>query len=273
MAIRNIALTVSILAFSSVAASAADLPMRTKAPPLVVSPAYSWSGFYVGGNIGYGWGNADTFFNPLPSAATFFNLLPQTLSPDPKGVFGGVQAGYNWQAGKFVIGVEADIQAADIHGSVLVNPIIQNNGTPFPGAGFLAASQKIDWFGTVRGRAGFTPVDRLLLYATGGLAYGGVSSFATTDFRPVGTTQYPASSNNTKFGWTVGAGAEWAFAQNWSAKVEYLYIDLGSESATVNAIPLLPPFQVAYHWRTTEHTVRAGLNYKFGWGGPVVAKY
>ena len=76
MAIRNIALAVSILAFSSVAASAADLPMRTKAPPLVVSPAYNWTGFYVGGNIGYAWGNADTFFNPLPSAATWHRSRP-----------------------------------------------------------------------------------------------------------------------------------------------------------------------------------------------------
>ena len=110
-----------------------------------------------------------------------------------------------------------------------------------------------------------------MLYVTGGLAYGDVNYAAQTDFRPVGTTLYAADFNNTKVGWTVGAGAEWAFAQNWSAKVEYLYVDLGNASATVNAIPLLPPFQVAYTWKTQENIVRVGVNYKFG--GPVVAKY
>ncbi len=273
MPIRKAVIAISVLAFSSLTASAADMAMRTKAPPMIVDPAYNWSGFYVGANVGYGWGNADTFFNPLPSATTFVNLLPQTLGPDPKGVLGGLQAGYNWQSGKFVLGVETDIQASDIHGSTVVTPIIQNTGLPFPGAAFLSASQRIDWLGTLRLRAGFTPVDRLLLYVTGGLAYGDVSYNATTDFRPVGTTQYLASFRNTKTGWTAGAGAEWAFAQNWSAKVEYLYVDLGNASATVNAIPLLPPFQVAYTWKTTEHIARVGVNYKFGWGGPVVAKY
>jgi outer membrane immunogenic protein len=273
MPIRKALLAISALAFSSMAASAADMAMRTKAPPIVVDPSYNWSGFYIGGNVGYGWGDADTSFNPLPSAAAFVNLAPTTLGPDPQGVVGGVQAGYNWQAGKFVVGLEADIQASDIHGTAVVTPIIQNNGTPFPGAGFLAASQRIDWFGTVRARAGFTPVDRLLLYVTGGLAYGNVSYSAQTDFRPGGTIQYPAAFSRTKVGWTAGAGAEWAFAQNWSAKVEYLYIDLGNESTIANPLPANPPFQVGYNWRTTEQIARVGLNYKFGWGGPVVAKY
>ena len=75
------------------------MAMRTKAPPIVVDPSYNWSGFYIGGNVGYGWGDADTSFNPLPSAAAFVNLAPTTLGPDPQGVVGGVQAGYNWQAG------------------------------------------------------------------------------------------------------------------------------------------------------------------------------
>jgi len=273
MPIRKALLAISALAFSSMAASAADMAMRTKAPPIVVDPSYNWSGFYIGGNVGYGWGDADTSFNPLPSAAAFVNLAPTTLGPDPQGVIGGVQAGYNWQAGKFVVGLEADIQASDIHGTALVTPIIQNSGVPFAGAGFLSASQRIDWFGTVRARAGFTPVDRLLLYVTGGLAYGNVSYAAQTDFRPVGTAAYPAAFSRTKVGWTAGAGAEWAFASNWTAKVEYLYMDLGNESAIANPLPANPPFQVGYNWRTTEQIARVGLNYKFGWGGPVVAKY
>jgi outer membrane immunogenic protein len=269
-AVQKLAVAVAGLSLSTVSAFAADMAVKAPiAPPVII---YSWTGFYVGGNVGYGWGNADTFFNPLPSAATFVNLLPQTLSPDPRGVIGGVQAGYNWQSGKFVLGVEADIQGSDVNGNALNTPITQNNGTPFPGAGFLAAHQRLNWFGTARLRAGFTPVDRLLLYVTGGVAYGDVDYSAQTDFRPVGTTNYATAFSNTKFGWTAGAGAEWAFAQNWSAKVEYLYIDLGNESAIVNAAPVLPPFQVGYTWKTQEQLARVGVNYKFG-GGPVVAKY
>jgi outer membrane immunogenic protein len=254
------------------AASAAD--MAVKASPMVAPVAvYNWTGFYIGGNVGYGWGNGDTFFNPLPSGVTFVNLLPQTLSPDPKGVLGGAQAGYNWQVGRFVLGVEADIQGADISGTATQSPIIQNNATPFPGAGFLSTHEKLEWFGTARLRAGYTPVDRLLLYVTGGVAYGDVNYSAQTDFRPVGTVQYPAAFTKTKVGWTAGGGAEWAFAQNWSAKVEYLYMDLGNESTVANPVPANPPFQVGYNWKTQEQLVRVGVNYKFGWGGPVVARY
>jgi outer membrane immunogenic protein len=273
MPMQRAALAISVLAISSISAFAADLPMRTKAPPMAPIPVYSWTGFYVGGNVGYAWGNGDTFVNPLPSAATFVNLLPQTLSPDPKGVIGGVQAGYNWQSGQFVLGVEADIQGADVKGDARQSPIIQNNGTPFPGAGFLNVHERLNWFGTARLRAGYTPVDRLLLYVTGGVAFGDVDYSAQTDFRPVGTEQYPAAFSRTKVGWTAGAGAEWAFAQNWSAKAEYLFMDLGNESTIANPIPPLPPFQVGYSWKTQDHIVRLGVNYKFGPGGPVVAKY
>jgi len=266
---RVAAIAGSIFLASTMGSLAADMAVKAPvAPPIAI---YNWTGFYVGGNVGYAWGNADTFFNPLPSAALFVNLLPQTLSPDPKGVFGGVQAGYNWQSGRFVIGVEADIQATDINGDARVSPIIQNNGTPFPGAGFLSTHQRINWFGTARVRAGVTAVDRLLLYVTGGVAYGDVDYAAQTDFRPVGTAAYPAAFSKTKVGWTAGAGGEWAFAPNWSAKLEYLYMDLGNESVVANPIIVLPPFQVGYTWKTQEHTVRVGLNYK--WGGPVVAKY
>ena len=213
MPIRKALLAISALAFSSMAASAADMAMRTKAPPIVVDPSYNWSRFYIGGNVGYGWGDADTSFNPLPSAAAFVNLAPTTLGPDPQGVIGGVQSQIQLAGPQFVVGLEADIQASDIHGSAVVTPIIQNNGTPFPGAGFLSASQRIDWFGTVRARAGFTPVDRLLLYVTRGLAYGNVS-YSVSDRFQAGRTDsaYPAAFSRTKVRWTASARAEWAFA-------------------------------------------------------------
>lgn len=267
---KKIALATAATLLFAGAASAADLAARpyTKAPVPVLA-VYNWTGFYIGANVGYGWGNADTFFNPLPNAVAFANLAPTTLSPDPQGAFAGGQAGYNWQAGKFVLGVETDIQWSDINRTVVSAPIIQNNGAPFNG--FLAAGQKIDWFGTTRLRAGLTATDRLLLYVTGGVAYGDVNYAAQSDFRPQGTIQYPAGFKETKVGWTVGAGAEWAFADNWSAKVEYLYMDLGNSSVVANPVPANPPFQVGYTWKTTENLARFGINYRFG--GPVVARY
>ncbi|WP_315834670.1 porin family protein [Bradyrhizobium prioriisuperbiae] len=270
---KKVLLTTAFAFAGIVSASAADLAARpyTKAPPVIAEPIYNWTGFYIGGNVGYGWGNADTQVTPLPTAAQFINLAPTTLSPDPKGVIGGGQIGFNWQVNRFVWGLEADIQGADIKGTALLSPIIQNNGTPFGAGSSLQSTEKLTWFGTVRGRLGFSPIDRLLLYATGGLAYGHVDYSAITDFRPTGTASYPAAFGKTKVGWTAGAGAEWAFTQNWSAKLEYLYLDLGSQSAIANPTIALPPFQVGYDWKTQEHIVRAGINYKFG--GPVVAKY
>jgi outer membrane immunogenic protein len=278
---KKILFALSALAIGTVAASAADLPARTytKAPPPPVVPVYSWTGFYVGGNVGYGWGNGDTSFSPLPTAAGFFDLMPTTLSPKPRGVLGGAQVGYNWQTGVWVWGIEADIQGADINGSALQTPIIKTNGVSFGAGSTLTASEKIDWFGTVRGRVGFAAAPQVLLYATGGLAYGDVRYTANSNFLPVGTQQYPANISDTRIGWTAGGGVEWAFAGPWSAKFEGLYYDLGNVSTIANGIPGLPAgrcggtgfCQVGYSWKTTGGIARVGINYRFG--EPVVARY
>ncbi|RJF69912.1 outer membrane protein [Rhodopseudomonas palustris] len=261
---------VAAVAFA-VPAVAADLaPRPYKAPPPLVV-AYNWTGFYLGANAGYGWGTGDTNYDPLPNPVAFIDLAPTTLGLKPKGALAGGQAGYNWQSGAFVGGLEADIQWSDIRADAIVTPIIANNLAPFGAGSYLATSEKIKWFGTVRGRAGFTATDTLLLYATGGLAYGEVEYAANTSFLPIGTIQYPTSFSKTKVGWTVGAGAEWAFAPNWSAKLEYLHYDLGNESTIANPIPANPPFQVAYDWKTSGDLVRVGINYR--WGGPILAKY
>ncbi len=243
-------------------ASAADMPL--KAAPPIVAPVWNWTGFYVGANLGYGWGNGDTDVIPLPTAAIFVNLLPQTLNTSSKGVLGGGQFGYNWQFGSWVAGLEADFQGADMKGTVIESPIIQNNGTPFPGAGNnITLSQKLDWFGTARARLGTTIVNpNLLLFATGGFAFGHVAGTANTDFRPVGTEQYPASISSTRTGWAAGAGAEWAFSPRVSAKAEYLHVDLGSASVTANPVPPLPPFGVTYNFKTTADIFRVGVNFK-----------
>lgn len=225
---------------------------------------YSWTGLYIGVNLGYGWGTADTRFTPLPDATTFINLAPTTLRPDPAGVIGGGQVGYNRQFGHFVLGVEADINGSAMDGTAVLSPIIQNNGTPFPGAGnHLLAHQDTNWYMTFRPRVGYVPTERLMVYGTGGLAVGHVNFAADSDFRPVGTEHYPAAFDDTKAGWVAGAGAELAIKDHWSLKGEFLHYDLGGQSFTANPAIPLPPFQVRYHWETTANLVRFGVNYRF----------
>jgi outer membrane immunogenic protein len=239
-------------------ALAADLPPRgyNKAPAMA-APVTNWSGLYVGGNVGYGWGNANTAFSFLPTP-TFFedNTALDTKS---KGVIGGAQLGYSWQMGAIVAGLETDIQGSGIKGSRR-SPFFDTDAGAFVPGEFLSTEQKLSWFGTVRGRLGATVTPDLLLYATGGLAYGHVDASANTFFDSA--NQYPASVSQTKAGWTAGAGAEWMFARNWSAKVEYLYLDLGNVSAIGHSASA-PNLAVAYTWKTQENIVRAGVNYHF----------
>lgn len=212
--------------------------------------------------IGYGWGGADTTFSGLPNPVTFFSLATRTLDPDPKGIVGGGELGFNWQTGQMVVGLEADFDASDMNGSAVRSPILDVTGAPSP-TGFLQASQKTDWFGTLRARVGFTPADRWLLYVTGGLAYARVNYSAVTDFRPAGNVFYAASVSETKVGWTLGGGTEWAVGGNWTTKLEYLYYDPGNETFVANPSIALPPFQVEYDSRTSAQIVRVGVNYKF----------
>ena len=230
--------------------------------PVPSATSYTWKGGYIGGHIGWGRGRADTTFTPLPTAAQFINMAPTTLRPDPNGLNYGVQGGYTWQTGHFVVGGEADISWSRMSGTATVTPIIQNSGTPFPGTGFLTAHHHTKWFSTVRARAGLA-LGQVLLYGTGGLAYGRVNHSANADFRPGGTIQYPASLSKAKTGWTVGGGAEVGINKHWSWKVEYLYNNLRKESLTANPIPVNPPFQVAYTWETRAHTFNTGINFRF----------
>lgn len=158
---------------------------------------YDWNGFYLGGNAGYLWGNSRVFSVPggVPSGSFSKN-----------GFIGGIQGGFNYQTGSWVWGAEADIQYSGANGSTTVGCA--------PGC-----SAELDWFGTLRGRAGYA-YDRALVYLTGGLAYGSTTTAA------VGA----GSFGNTKSGWTLGGGVEYGFAPHWTAKAEYLYMDLGSTS-------------------------------------------
>jgi outer membrane immunogenic protein len=239
---------------------------KTVAPAPVPECDFSWTGFYFGGNAGYSWGHADTDFEPLPDAATFFSLEPRSLSPDPDGFIGGGQVGYNYQLNKwFVLGAEADFQGTDIEGHEFTSPIIDTTGAPNAPGSFLFAHERVQWLGTVRGRIGIAPICRLLIYGTGGFAYGNVDYSANTNFNN-GIT-YPVNFTETNTGWTAGGGIEYALSNHWTVRAEYLHYDLGDEHRTQNqligGVPQGPPFFVRYNFDTSGEIVRAGFNFKF----------
>ncbi len=255
-----------------------------KAP--VIAP-YSWTGFYVGGNVGYGWGNADTDFNAAPTTVNIINNPPigavsipgfiGSESVKPAGIIGGGQIGYNWQfASRWVAGVEADIQASgEKAGNNFSNPFSFN----VPGGAGISLvagtavtnyEAKISWFGTIRGRIGYA-WDRVMLYATGGLAYGEVQMGGTrtvtgTVFGLPLTSTTALGHSQINAGWTVGAGVEAALVGHWTWKAEYLYVNLGSlddPDAPAPRITSVTGGQTLTHTNYTDNIVRVGLNYKF----------
>ena len=219
------------------AASAADVrvPRDSKVPyykgptPSVIA-YYNWTGFYIGATVGYGTGTSDW---DVPA-----------VSMSPKGMMYGGTVGYNWQAGSFVYGLEADYSASNVNASLA-------NCGGVPG---LTCETENTWLATFRGRFGYA-FDRFLPYVTGGGAYGNIRASLT----PPGIT-----SSESKFGYTLGAGLEYAFLGNWTAKIEYLYVDLGSFDTAFIAPAVT---NVSF----SENVIRVGLNYKFG--GPVFSRW
>ena len=210
----------------------------------VQTASANWNGFYLGGNFGSGTARNRSTVLDVPTATTSsFNL-----SPD--GFNGGVQAGYNWQTGNTVFGIETDIQGASS----------EDNKTCFDCGPGLTVNSKLPWFGTVRGRLGYS-VGPSLFYATGGFAYGGIK-----------TAFNGASFSETRTGWTVGAGIETPFTllglfgPNWTSKTEYLYVDLGRSTSNLT---LGTP--AVFTTNVQQHIFRTGINYHFN--APVVAKY
>jgi outer membrane immunogenic protein len=263
---KKIILATVLAGLGSTAALATDMGARTpytKAPAMM-AVVTNWSGFYIGGNVGYGWGNNNTDFNFLPSPA-IFGASNDSLAAHSKGVIGGAQFGYNWQIGSTVLGFETDIQGSGISGSATKRAMAVPPGTLGPAAS-LFTETKLSWFGTARVRLGFEIAPALLLYGTGGAAYGQTKTTANSTFpdSPTVTVQFPAALSGTKVGWTAGAGAEWMFARNWSAKFEYLFVDLENTSAVgVSSFDPTDPLHVRYTWKNQDHIVRAGVNYHF----------
>ncbi len=272
------------LALSAGSVFAADLPSRKAPPPVYVPPPPPplWTGFYAGVNLGGGW-SANSQNNsylpysdpglPLGSAVVggpanlFFYPGGGQTNSNTGGVIGGGQVGYNFQFGQsFLGGVETDFQGTSLTGGnqgnyagIYPSPY----GTTFNAAGIVTplvtgngGNVGLPWFGTVRGRVGWLATPTLLFYGTGGFAYAGVTAF---------------QQSTTATGWTAGGGVEWMFMPNWSAKAEYLYIQVSNGNWNNSGWGAT----VVANRGPAINVVRAGVNYHFNWGAPapVVAKY
>jgi len=261
----------AVIALAAVPAFAADIPMRAPVVAPVVAPVYNWTGFYIGGNVGYHWDRdrTTTAANPIgwtvAGAAAIDGITGGTTHP--RGFIGGGQIGYNWQtSSNFLWGFEADANALGGTSSRLVTPFAVINP-----ADVFTTSAETRFLATVRGRLGVT-FDRALLYVTGGLAV--ANTEFTDSFGSFGNTVIASiSSSSTRAGWTVGGGFEYGFADNWSAKIEYLYVDLGTIDTRIpSCTACAVGSDIGVSHKYTENIARFGLNYRFG-GGPVIARY
>jgi outer membrane immunogenic protein len=281
-------LLAAVILGTAAPAFAADIPVKARPVPVVA--AWDWNGFYLGINGGYSWGRSrttvDYFTTPggVPILPPPGSITSGTFNLNG-GIFGG-QAGYNWAGNGWLWGFETDLQWSGERGSATFTcaaTII--GGACLPGLTFLPPGvtgttltfeQQITWFGTFRARAGWLVTPDVLLYATGGLAYGGIKNSATlSGFNPNGVAVAALFSNTrTNVGWTIGGGIEGHLGGNWTGKLEYLYMDLGRISNQVNLVTFGGTFGIGANIssRVTDHILRAGINYHFS-PGPVVARY
>ena len=243
------------------AAHAADLRMPVKAPPAPeVAPAPIWTGFYIGGHVGYGWDSIDT--NAFNSAG----VLVDTLHHDRQGIFGGGQIGVNWTfANNWLLGAEADFSEADINGTTAA----------CSATGCASSIGKTDELATVRGRLGFI-WNNALFYGTGGWAWS--DSTTTRTVTCVGAlcpgtsaasalVGMSASASGNQSGWAAGGGIEYMFIPHWTVKIEYLHYQLDNVVRDFN----YPGFPTAFRHDVSNSsldTVRVGVNYLFNFGGP-----
>jgi len=243
------------------------MPVEAAPPPAIVAP--SWTGFYVGGHVGYSWGTVDgdiTHDVVVPAGPPFFAAPPGALlfpglsrDINPRGSLGGLQAGYNVQSVRAVYGVEADISWTGQRDTF----IFSGRRVNFPPNSqedlFYdeALQAKLRYFGTVRGRWGYA-YDQWLPYVTGGFAWGVMQADLSWRFKQQNFSTpaaFSGSESHTLFGWTVGAGFEYAFAREWSAKVEYLYIDLGKHT-------YFSGIQGGGEFGLRDHILRVGVNFR-----------
>jgi len=256
--IRKFLAATAVLMAASASALAADLPSRRPPPVYAPIPVFTWTGFYVGGDIGYTWGT-DT--HTLPSGAV--------SQSTPQGEIGGLHVGYNYQINQFVVGLEGDVDGLNF----------SNSNTLTSGNASFYESTRIPVEGSIRGRLGYA-WDHLLFFATGGAAFGDIQhQYAVTapaqgqfvNAPPLVTTYDPNNPySSTRVGWTVGGGVEYALSNNWSVRGEYRYTDFGRSSDYLASIGQT----ITNH--VIEHRVTVGFSYKFDMyapPAPVVAKY
>jgi outer membrane immunogenic protein len=248
---RQLATTaIALFGFSSglalVTASAADLgnpapaPVYAKAPPII--EPFSWTGFYLGGDVGGAWAKSD---GTLTNADGFF---PVPYSLNPSGVIGGGFLGFNYQINQLVLGVEGDWQADDLSST---------SGPLAPDIGPYSISTKLDSYGSARARLGYA-VDHWLFFGTGGAAFGSWS----TSYALTGSAPFVTNSTGIRAGWTAGGGVEYAFTRNWLGRVEYRHTDLGTTSFVAGS-DTVPPNAAETGNKVTVDDVRAGVAYKF----------
>ncbi len=259
---RSLLATAAVIGLSS-SALAADLP-GVKGPPVYAPPAFTWTGAYLGGQIGYQWGATSDVPSSTYPAETYVGSLP---SYDASGVVGGGHLGYNWQVNEWVLGVEGDVEGSSYSGSTSGTGSAGGPGfppVPAPSPSFSSLTTRIPFQGSARLRIGYA-WDRVLFYATGGGTLADVQNSYTA---PAGSDSF----SSARFGWTLGAGIEYAIDPRWSVRAEYRYTDFGAfNDFLTNSYP-------AYFIRPhiIDDSVRIGFSYKFDLAPPptpVIAKY
>jgi outer membrane immunogenic protein len=247
--------TAAVIGFASIA-SAADMPMKApvyQAP--VAAPVYDWTGLYIGGHAGYGWAidkHTAVTANPTFPAGFAFNT-----ANIEGGIWGG-QIGFNYQINRWVLGIEGEYSWTDITGETTTfSPLV---------AGVRTVSySKIDWFATVTGRIGYT-WNNWLGYVKGGAAWSQATGGSDlSDATGTIITGHPVGTQR-RDGWTAGVGLEYGFLNNWSAKIEYDYLDFGT-AATTKTDKVFGLVETRNH-NDTAHLVKLGLNYRFNFGSP-----
>jgi outer membrane immunogenic protein len=247
---KQLLTSAAVLALSAGAAFASDLPTHKGPPPAPTPAPYSWTGFYLGGEVGYGWGEEGDNFDSV----TGYPLDHFGVS-GPKG---GIKAGYNQQYNMLVLGIEADLEASGIHGS---------KGTTFQtneGTGVSSLSMRNTWQGSLRARAGVA-FDRLLIYATGGLAVANdKESYYVDDpsFGPGGTI-WSGSQTNTLWGWTIGGGGEYAIDDHWRLTAELRYASFAHASYSIPANLSSSGTGTSFQAGFNETLAQIGLDYRF----------
>jgi len=244
-------------------AFAADLPSRAP-PPVYVPPVpiFTWTGIYVGGQIGYAWGTTNANAGDNFGDFRYFSF-------NNNGVIGGAHVGYNLQLNQFVLGLEGDVDGSTLS-KTESSALFVGAGTGFGAIVPVTVSGNLNVQGSIRGRFGYA-WDRVLLYATGGVAFGG---FKGAIYTPFGYD----SQSNTRVGWTVGGGLEYAITNNWSVRAEYRYAQYGRNTIYANNVFALPGLAAVGGFanvKFNENRVQVGFSYKFDLTppAPVVAKY